>query len=130
VAQRIGADRNDYDVVFGPGHQVMGAVDCFVVAEDYVAAAEAARTMPPDAALPLSTRSRHLVDVAHVQLRLGHPHAAESVLLAMEQAAPQWTAHQQLARVLVGELLTRGRTSSGLRALANRLHVRPGTSSR
>lgn len=127
VAQRVGTDRADYDVVFGPGHAVMGAVDCFVVAEDYVSAAKRARTMPPDAALPLSTRSRHLADVAHSQLRLGHPRVAESVLLAMEQAAPEWTAHQQLPRVLVGELMTRGSPSPRLRALADRLHVRPGT---
>ncbi|MGH3930303.1 MAG: helix-turn-helix domain-containing protein [Pseudonocardiaceae bacterium] len=126
VARRIRTDRADYDVRFGPGHAVMGAVDCFVVAEDYVAAAEAARTMPRDAALPLSTRSRHLADVAHTQLRLGHPRTAESVLLAMEQAAPEWTAHQQLPRLLVGELMTRGRPSLRLRALADRLHVRPG----
>ena len=126
VARRIGMDRADYDVVFGPGHAVMAAVDCFVVAEDYVAATEAARTMPPEAALRLSTRSRHLTDVAHSQLRLGHPRAAESVLLAMEQAAPEWTAHQRLPRLLVGELMTRGRPSPRLRALADRLHVRPG----
>jgi transcriptional regulator with XRE-family HTH domain len=126
VAARIGVDRADYDVVFGPSHQVMGAVDCFVVAEDYIAAAETARTMPRDSALALSTRSRHLADVAHAQLRLGHPRAAESVLLAIEQAAPEWTAHQRLPRVLVGELLTRGRPSPRLRALADRLHVQPG----
>jgi hypothetical protein len=125
VAQRIGTDRADYDVVFGPGHHVMGAVDCFVVAEDYVAAAQVARTMPPDAALPLSTRSRHLADVAHAHLRLGHSRAAESVLLAMEQAAPEWTAHQQLPRVLVGELMMLGRPSPRLRALAERLQVQP-----
>ncbi|MGH3798675.1 MAG: helix-turn-helix domain-containing protein [Pseudonocardiaceae bacterium] len=130
VAQRIGTDRADYDVVFGPGHAVMGAVDCFVVAEDYVAAAKVARTMPPDAALPLSTRSRHLADVAHAQMRLGRHQAAESTLLMMEQAAPDWTAHQQLPRVLVSELLTRGRPSSRLGALADRLHIRPGTRSR
>ncbi|MGH3914887.1 MAG: helix-turn-helix domain-containing protein [Pseudonocardiaceae bacterium] len=126
VARRIGTDRADYDVVFGPGHAVMGAVDCFVVAEDYVAAAEAARTMPRDSALPLSTRSRHLADVAHTQLRLGRTRAAESVLLAMEQAAPDWTAHQQLPRVLVRELMTRGRPSPRLRALADRLHAQLG----
>ncbi|HEX2299865.1 MAG TPA: hypothetical protein VHH34_15365 [Pseudonocardiaceae bacterium] len=125
VAQRTGSDRTDYDVVFGPGHAVMGAVDCFVVAEDYVAAAETARTMPRHSALPLSTRSRHLADVAHVQLRLGRPRAAESILLAVEQAAPEWAAHQQLPRVLVGELMTRGRPSPRLRALADRLNV-PG----
>jgi len=38
--------------------------------------------------------------------------------------------HQQLPRVLVGELMTRGRPSSRLQALADRLHVRPGMRSR
>jgi hypothetical protein len=127
AAQLTGMDRNDYDVVFGPGHVVMGVVDCSVVAEDYVRAAKAARTMPRDSALPLSTRSRHLVDVAHARLRLGHDRAAESVLLTMEQAAPEWTTHQQLPRVLVGELLTRGRPSTRLRELARRLNVGQAT---
>ncbi len=129
VAQRTGADRADYDVVFGPGHVVMGAVDCSVVAEDYVAAAEVARTMPRNSALPLSTHSRHLADVAHAQLRLGHDRAAEFVLLTMEQAAPEWTLHQQLPRVLVGELMTRGRPSVRLRELARRLSVARASSS-
>lgn len=123
AAQRIGVDRTDYDVVFGPGHVVMGAVDCSVVAEDYARAAEVARTMPRDSALPLSTRSRHLADVAHAELRLGHIKAAEAVLLTMERAAPEWTVHQQLPRVLVGELVTRGRPSARLRELAHRLNA-------
>jgi transcriptional regulator with XRE-family HTH domain len=123
AARRTGADRSDYDVVFGPGHVVMGAVDCSVVAEDFVTAAEVAHTMPRNAALPLSTRSRHLADVAHAQLRLGHDKAAEAVLLTMERAAPEWTAHQQLPRVLIGELMTRRRPSARLRELASRLSV-------
>jgi hypothetical protein len=123
AARRTGADRSDYDVVFGPGHVVMGAVDCSVVAEDFVTAAEVAHTMPRNAALPLSTRSRHLADVAHAQLRLGHDKAAEAVLLTMERAAPEWTAHQQLPRVLIGELMTRRRPSARLRELARRLSV-------
>ncbi|MGH3856290.1 MAG: helix-turn-helix domain-containing protein [Pseudonocardiaceae bacterium] len=121
TARRTGADRTDYDVVFGPSNVVMQSTDCSVVAENYVAAAKMARTMPPDAALPLSTRSRHLVDVAHAELRLGHARAAESALLTMEQAAPEWTAHQRLPSVLVGELMTRGRPSTRLRELAHRL---------
>lgn len=123
AAQRTGVDRTDFDVVFGPGHVVMGAVDCSVVSEDFVTAAEVARTMPRNSALPLSTRSRHLADVAHAQLRLGHDRAAEAVLLTMEQAAPEWTAHQQLPRLLVGELMTRRRPSARLRELARRLDV-------
>jgi hypothetical protein len=123
VAQRTGVDRTDYEVVFGPSCVVMQSTDCFVVTEDYVAAVEMARTMPPDSALPLVSRSRHLVDVAHAQLRLGHDRAAESTLLTMERTAPEWTVHQQLPRVLVGELLSRGRPSTQLRELAQRLNV-------
>lgn len=123
VAQRTRTDRRDYDVKFGPGLFVMAAVDCSVVTEDYVAAARVARTMPPDSALPLVSRSRHLADVAHAHLRLGRTSAAESVLLTMEQAAPEWTSHQQLPRVLVGELMTLGRPSVRLRELAQRLNA-------
>jgi hypothetical protein len=123
IAQRTGTDRRDYDVKFGPGLFVMAAVDCSVVAEDYVAAAQVARTMPHGSALPLVSRSRHLADVAHAQLRLGHDRAAEVVLLTMERAAPEWTVHQRLPRVLVEELMTRGLPSARLRELARRLNV-------
>jgi hypothetical protein len=44
----------------------------------------------------------------------------------MAHSAPDWTAHHQLPRMLVGELLTRGCPSSRLRELAQRLHVTPG----
>ena len=127
VAGRTGLDRTDYEVVFGPSNVIMQSADVAIVAEDYVRAAEVARRMPRDAALPLAARSRHLVDVAHARVRLGHNQAAESALLSMEQAAPDWTAHHRLPRMLVGELLTRGHPSSRLRALADRLDVRPGT---
>ncbi|MGH3931027.1 MAG: helix-turn-helix domain-containing protein [Pseudonocardiaceae bacterium] len=130
VAGRSGVDRTDYEVVFGPSNVVMQSVDVAVVTEDFATAAEVARRMPRDSVLPLAARSRHLTDVAHTQLRLGRTQAAESTLLMMEQAAPDWTAHHQLPRLLIGELLTRGRPSSRLRALAERLDVRPGTRSR
>jgi transcriptional regulator with XRE-family HTH domain len=123
VAVRTGVDRTDFDVSFGPSNVVMQSTDCSVVAEDYVAAAEIAQTMPRSSALPLASRSRHLADVAHAHLRSGHDRAAESVLLTMEQAAPEWTAHHQLPRVLVGELLTRGRPSARLHELSQRLNV-------
>ncbi|MGB6165910.1 MAG: helix-turn-helix transcriptional regulator [Pseudonocardiaceae bacterium] len=121
VAQRTGVDRTDYEVVFGPSCVVMQSVDCSVVTQDYVKAAEVARRMPPDSAMPLISRCRHLVDVAHAQLRLGHDRVAESALLTMERAAPEWTAHQRLPRILVGELLARSRPSPRLRELAHRL---------
>jgi hypothetical protein len=79
--------------------------------------------MPRDSALPLMSRSRHLADVAHAQLRLGHAQAAETALLTMERTAPEWTAHHRLPRVLVDELMTMGRPSARLRELARRLSV-------
>ncbi len=124
IAERTEVDRTDYEIVFGPGNLIVQSTDVAVVAEDYVGAAKVARRMPRNSALPLAARSRHLVDVAHVQLRLGHTQAAESALLTMERAAPEWTAHHRLPRVLVGELLTRGRPSARLRDLAHRLSTR------
>lgn len=123
TADRAGVDRTDYEVPFGPSNVVMQSTDCSVVAEDYVAAAQVARRMPRDSALPLAARSRHLADVAHAQLRLGRTQAAESALLTMERAAPEWTAHHRLPRVLVGELMTRGRPSARLRELSHRLNA-------
>ncbi len=127
VAGRTGVDRTDYEVVFGPSNVVMQSADVAVVTENYAAAAQVARRMPRNSMLPLAAQSRHLADVAHAQLRLGRDRAAESALLTMEQSAPDWTAHHRLPRMLVGELLTRGRPSSRLRELAHRLHVTPGT---
>ncbi|MGH3938545.1 MAG: helix-turn-helix domain-containing protein [Pseudonocardiaceae bacterium] len=129
VADRTGVDRTDYEVVFGPSNVVMQSVDVAVVTEDFARAAEVARRMPRGSVLPLAARSRHLADVTHAQVRLGRDQAAESTLLMMEQAAPDWTSHHRLPRLLLGELLTRGRPSLRLRALAERLDVRPGTSS-
>jgi transcriptional regulator with XRE-family HTH domain len=126
MAERTGVDRTDYEVVFGPSNVVMQTADVAVVTEDYAAAAEVARRMPRNSVLPLAAQSRHLADVAHALLRLGRDQAAESALLTMAHSAPDWTAHHQLPRMLLGELLTRGRPSSRLRELAQRLHVTPG----
>ncbi|MGH3934126.1 MAG: helix-turn-helix domain-containing protein [Pseudonocardiaceae bacterium] len=123
VARRTGMDRVDVDVIFGPSNLVMQSADCAVVTEDYARAVVVAREMPRESALPLMSRSRHLADVAHAELRLGHTRAAESALLTMERSAPEWTAHHRLPRLLVGELLTRRRPSVRLRELAHRLNV-------
>jgi hypothetical protein len=124
VAQRTGMDRVDVNVVFGPSNLIMQSADCMVVAEDDVAAAETARRMPRDSALPLMSRSRHLVDVAHAQLRRGHAGSRDSAAHhGAERTAPEWTAHHRLPRVLVDELMTMGRPSVRLREWARRLSV-------
>ena len=57
VAERTGVDRTDYEVMFGPSNVVMQSVDVAVVTENYARAAEVARRMPRDSALPLAARS-------------------------------------------------------------------------
>lgn len=125
VAARVGRDRADYEAQFGPSNVVMQTADAAVVGEDFEAAATAAGRMPVDTGLPLAARSRHLTDVAHAQLRLGDLSAAEATLIRLQRAAPEWTAHHALPRLLVGELLTHRRPSEQLRRLAARLQVAP-----
>lgn len=45
--------------------------------------------MPPDAALPVAARARHLSDLALAHTRLGHDGAALDTLLGMEALAPE-----------------------------------------
>ncbi|MBV9141262.1 MAG: hypothetical protein JO115_10145 [Pseudonocardiales bacterium] len=59
AARQTGIDRTDYDVHFGPSYLVSQSTDCAVVTGDYVAAAEVARRMPRDSALPPAARSRY-----------------------------------------------------------------------
>jgi len=51
TADRAWTGRTDYEILFGPSNVVMQSVDCSVIAEDYVAAAQMARRMPRDSAL-------------------------------------------------------------------------------
>jgi transcriptional regulator with XRE-family HTH domain len=122
VADRNGADRNDYESPFGVSQVVMQTVDVAVVTEDYAAAIEAARLMPRDAGLPLAARARHLTDTAYAHAHLGHIRQARDALLTVEQMAPAWIKYQTLPRQVAAELVRRDRDST-LRGLARRLGV-------
>lgn len=125
AAARLGTDRNDYEVAFGPAQVVMQTVDVQVVTDDHAAALRTALRMAPDAALPLAARSRHLADVAFAQAQLGRDRAALATLLRVEQAAPAWMRYQSLPRQVIRELLERERRAGapGLRDLAKRMEV-------
>lgn len=126
AASRLGGvDRNDYETAFGPSQVTMQTVDVHVVTEEFGEALTAARRMPQDAGLPLAARCRHLADLALAHTRLGHDQRAIDTLLAMQQAAPDWSRYQTLPRQVVRELLERERRvrTSGLRELADRFGV-------
>lgn len=122
AADRTGA-RNDYETAFGPDQVLMQSVDVEVVSENYGAALRAGRRMPPNAALPVAARARHLSDLALAHTRLGHDVAALDVLLAVESLAPAWVRYQSQPRQIVRELRERAGNPPRLTALAQRMGV-------
>ena len=124
VAQRLGADRVDYETPFGPSQVTMQTVDVSVVTEDYPAALDAAARMPATPGLPLAARCRHLTDRACAHASLGQEEQALALLLTAEGMSPDWIRHQSLARAVTRDLLTAERTrSTPLRQLAKRIGV-------
>lgn len=122
VAQRVGTDRTDYQTPFGPSQVTMQTVDVGVVTEDYPAALEAARQMPPNPGLPVAARCRHLADRAYAHSKLGHNAEALNLLLTAEGVSPDWIRHQTLVRSITRDLLEAERArSTPLRELAHRI---------
>jgi transcriptional regulator with XRE-family HTH domain len=124
VAQRVAADRMDYEIPFGPSLVTMQTVDVRVVTEDYPAAVAAASQMPVNPALPLASRCRHLADRAYAHANLGQEEQSLALLLTAERMSPDWIRHQTLVRAVIRDLLTaERRRSTPLRELAKRIGV-------
>jgi transcriptional regulator with XRE-family HTH domain len=124
VAQRVAADRMDYEIPFGPSLVTMQTVDVGVVTEDYPAALDAASRMPANPGLPLASRCRHLTDRSCAHVNLGQEEQALALLLTAEGMSPDWIRHQTLARSVIHDLLTaERRRSTPLRQLAKRIGV-------
>jgi transcriptional regulator with XRE-family HTH domain len=124
VAQRLGADRTDYETPFGPSQVAMQTVDVGVVTEDYPAALDAVAQMPANPGLPLAARCRHLADRAYAHSKLGQQQQALNLLLAAEGMGPDWIRHQTLVRSITRDLLAAERIrSTPLRELAIRIGV-------
>ncbi len=123
AAMRLGENRIDFRTMFGESKVTMLAVDCAVVAGDYVQALDIARQMPKDSGLPVASRARHMSDVAYAHTRLGHYERAEELLLRIERAAPGWIGYQAFPRSIVAELKASSHRSSKLEGLARRLGV-------
>ncbi len=124
VAQRVGTDRLDYEIPFGPSLVTMQTVDVGVVTEDYPAALVAASRMPANPGLPLASRCRHLTDRACAHANLGQEEQALTLLLTAEGMSSDWIRHQTLVRSVTSDLLAaERRRSTPLRQLAKRIGV-------
>lgn len=123
VAERIGADRRDYETYFGPSQVVMQTVDVNVSAERYPEALHAAAAMPVNCGLPQASRARHLTDTAVALARTGKRGRALDTLLDAERVGgADWLEYQTLPRHIVSELLDHDRRLP-LRTFARRLGV-------
>jgi hypothetical protein len=127
LADRIGADGNHRWTAFGPTNVAIHRVSVAVELGDAPAALAAAEAVDVDR-LPEGLRSR----LVQVRLDLAWAHAqrrrdAEALvaLLEIEQAAPQVTRRNAVARDTIRQLLARARGSSGaaVRGLAHRAGV-------
>ena len=122
AAERTG-HRNDYESAFGPDQVLMQSVDVDIVTENYGPALTASKRMPPNTALPIAARARHLSDISLSHARLGHDEAALDVLQEMEAFAPQWIQYQDQPKQIVRELRQRAANPRRLTALARRMGV-------
>lgn len=124
-AAELTEERCDFGTVFGPTnlaiHQVAVAVELGNASEamTYIPHVNLDR-LPSHLA---ERRARFLIDVARCYTQLRDDTAALDALLHAETIAPDELRNHRLTHKVVGELLSRERRSSGLRALANRCEL-------
>ncbi|MER5350110.1 helix-turn-helix transcriptional regulator [Kitasatospora sp. NPDC002551] len=113
VAARLGADRNDFNLEFGPTNVEIQAVSTAVELGDAGEALDLGRQIDPSG-LSAERRSRLLIDLgrAHAQRRqLGE---AVDALLSAEELAPETVRTHVAARATIRELvLIAGRSAPG-----------------
>jgi transcriptional regulator with XRE-family HTH domain len=126
TARRLGRDRNDFWMTFGPTNVAIHDVAVALEQGDPARALRHAVAVDLSGLPSLERRSSHYVHLAHAHgLRREDDQAVRALLLA-ERFNPEGLRYNMLVRELVRSLLRRRRPISGLRALANRLHVLDG----
>jgi hypothetical protein len=126
-ARRLGHDRNDFWMTFGPTNVAIDDVAVALEQGDPARALRHAVAVDPSGLPSLERRSSHHVHIAHAHSLRREDDQAVWALLAAERFNPEGLRYNMLVRELVRSLLRRRRRPiAGLRALANRLHVLGG----
>jgi transcriptional regulator with XRE-family HTH domain len=125
TAERLGEDRNDAWLTFGPTNTGVHAVAVALELGDPAGALNVARTVEVGALLTLERQATHRVQVAHALVQRRRDPEALRQLLAAERLNPEGLPHDTLAREIVAGLLRRDRRRqlAGLHDLARRLRV-------
>jgi transcriptional regulator with XRE-family HTH domain len=112
MSRRIGADRDDYRLAFGPTNVGIWSVALAVETLDGRAAATAAgRVVIPDGT-PRERVGHHWIDVARAQLLAGDTAASLAALSRARSASPEQVRAHPLARETVYALARRERHAS------------------
>jgi transcriptional regulator with XRE-family HTH domain len=119
AAERIGHRVPVYGTSFAAASVHMQATYAHAVQREPAKALKAARKLELGDLPGAISRGRHLLDVAQAHVDARHGGAAVAVLSQARQTAPVWFRHQEVARLLVSELLERQqRLTRPLRELA------------
>lgn len=125
-AARIGADRRDYEVAFGPAQLAVQTTHARTVLGQPERALEAAAKVDPRFLRPVE-HGRHLIDVAgaHAASIRGRDRAVMTLQRARDAGGAVWLRHQGPARAIISDLAEKqARMSPALRELVQTLDGR------
>jgi transcriptional regulator with XRE-family HTH domain len=123
AAARLGHDRLDYNVNFGPTQVAMQDTHAHSVLGEPGRALQAAADVQREVLRPISYGS-HLLDVAQAHTDARHRRAAVVKLQEARDMSPVWFRHQNLARSLVREIReVETRPSPAIRSLVASLGI-------
>ncbi len=122
VASRIGEDRDDYRLYFGPTNVGIWSVALAVEQGNGTEAVKRARSVQIGDDTPRERAGHHYVDLARGQLWHGDRHGSLDSLLAAEKISPELTRNHPMVRETTRTLIRLERQSKdSLRGLANRI---------
>jgi transcriptional regulator with XRE-family HTH domain len=119
VANRIGQDRNDYGLAFGPSNVHQHEVAVAVELEDGPEAVRRAHQVRLPATVPAVRRGHHYIDLARGQVMAGDDGAALQSLQTARRIAPQQTRHHPMVRETVLSIASARRGRDELSAFAS-----------
>jgi transcriptional regulator with XRE-family HTH domain len=125
AASKLGADREDYCLFFGPTNLGIQEAGILVDLLDPSAALRRAESVDPDRLPSVTRRGYHHMHLAMAHGMRRRDREAVDELLAAERIAPELVRWEPMARELVRAMLERERRPSSphLRSLAGRLGV-------
>jgi transcriptional regulator with XRE-family HTH domain len=119
IAERIGTDRDDYRLAFGPTNVAIWGTALGVELFDAPASLQRAHAVHVSADTPRERAGHHFIDLARAQLMNGDRAGVLDSLLTARRIAPQQTRYHPMARETVYALARAERRSSeSLRGLA------------